>query len=140
VAASAGGAKSLPLILARELAAHLATPLFLIDAAGTLVYYNEAAELLIGRPFAEVGEKPALEFGEQLQLADAEGRPLPRRETPAGIAFIQRRPAHRVITATAYDGARRKVEATAYPLFGATDELHGVLTVFWEVHAPSDDG
>ena len=38
--------------------------MFLIDATGTLVFYNEAAELLIGRPFAELGEIPALEFGE----------------------------------------------------------------------------
>ena len=46
-----GDAKSLPLILARELASNLATPMFLIDAKGTLVFFNEAAELLIGRTF-----------------------------------------------------------------------------------------
>src|SRR5712692_10134047 len=58
-----GDAKSLPLILARELASNLATPMFLIDAKGTLVFFNEAAELLIGRTFAELGEISALEFG-----------------------------------------------------------------------------
>jgi len=30
------------------------------------------------------------------------------------------------------DGTRRRVEVTAYPLFGHTDDMHGVLTVFWE--------
>jgi hypothetical protein len=55
VASSGSGPKSLPLILARELASNLATPMFLIDATGTLVFYNEAAELLIGKPFAELG-------------------------------------------------------------------------------------
>jgi PAS domain-containing protein len=138
VATSAGEPKSLPLILARELGSNLATPMFLIDAAGTLVFYNEAAELLIGRPFAEVGEMPALDFGDEIALSDPDGSPLRRRDTPAGIAFFQRRPAHKVVTATGYDGVRRHVEATAYPLFGATDEMHGVLTVFWEVREPTN--
>jgi PAS domain-containing protein len=139
VATSAGEPKSLPLILARELGSNLATPMFLIDAVGTLVFYNEAAELLIGRPFAEVGEIPALEFGEVLELSDSDGSPLRRRDTPAGIAFFERRPAHKLVMATAYDGVRRHVEATAYPLFGAVDDMHGVLTVFWEVRTPPDD-
>jgi PAS domain-containing protein len=139
VATSAGEPKSLPLILARELGSNLATPMFLIDGAGTLVFYNEAAELLIGRPFADVGEIPALEFGEMLELSDSDGSPLRRRDTPAGIAFFERRPAHKLVMATAFDGVRRHVEATAYPLFGAVDDMHGVLTVFWEARTPSDD-
>jgi PAS domain-containing protein len=131
---AAASPKSLPLILARELAANLATPMFIIDAAGTLVFYNDAAELLIGRPFGELGEVGAGDFGAVLQLAEPNGSPLRRRDTPAGVAFFERRPAHRVLVATGYDGVRRKVEVTAYPLFGATDEMHGVVTVFWEVH------
>jgi hypothetical protein len=132
VAGAGTPAKSLPLILARELAANLATPMFLIDAGGTLVFYNEAAELLIGKPFGEQGELSANEFGAILQLAEEDGSPLRRRDTPAGVAFIERRPAHRVLQATGYDGVRRRVEVTAYPLFGTTDEMHGVVTVFWE--------
>jgi PAS domain-containing protein len=127
------------LILARELGSNLATPMFLIDAAGILVFYNEAAELLIGKPFAELGEIPALEFGEALELSEPDGSPLRRRDTPAGIAFYEQRPAHRLVMATGYDGARRLVEVTAYPLFGAADDLHGVLTVFWEVAVPRNE-
>jgi PAS domain-containing protein len=134
-----GEPKSLPLILARELGANLATPMFLIDKKGTLAFYNEAAELLIGRPFAELGEIPALDFGEELRLRDSDGSPLRRRDTPAGIAFFERRPAHKLLVATSYDGIDRRVEVTAYPLFGATDDLHGVLTVFWEARTPTDD-
>ena len=131
-AGGAGAAKSLPLILARELAANLATPMFLIDAAGMLVFYNEAAEVLIGKSFGELGEIAANDFGEALQLTTPDGSPLRRRDTPAGVAFITRRPAHRKLVATGYDGVPRQVEVTAYPLFGATDEMHGVVTVFWE--------
>ena len=39
-----GSPKSLPLILARyDAASNLATPMFLLDADGTLVYFNDAA-------------------------------------------------------------------------------------------------
>jgi PAS domain-containing protein len=137
VAGSGNASKSLPLILARELASNLSTPMFLLDAAGTLVYYNEAADLLIGRSFAELGEIPAVEFGEVLRLRDADGSPLRRRDTPAGLAFFERRPAHRVLMATGYDGVERVVEATAYPLFGAGDEMHGVVSVFWQSPTPT---
>ena len=125
-------AKSLPLILARELASNLATPMFLIDAAGMLVFYNDAAELMLGRPFAELGQVSALEFGAMLELTDLDGTPVRRRDTPAGVAFFERRPAHRDVMATTFDGTRRHVQATAYPLFGSGDEMHGVVTVFWD--------
>ena len=125
-------AKSLPLILARELAANLATPMFLIDAGGALVFCNEAAELMLGKPFAEMGDITANEFGAMLELADLDGSPLRRRDSPAGVAFFNREPAHRRLLATTLDGKRRQFEVTAYPLFGRTDDMHGVLTVFWE--------
>jgi len=68
-------AKSLPLILARELASNLSTPMFLLDAAGMLVYYNDAAALLLGKTFAELGEIPSNEFAESLHLTTVDGRP-----------------------------------------------------------------
>ena len=130
-------AKSLPLILARELASNLATPMFLIDAAGMLIFYNDAAELMLGRPFAELGHVSALEFGAMLELTDLDGTPVRRRDTPAGVAFFERRPAHRDVMATTFDGTRRHVQATAYPLFGSGDEMHGVVTVFWDGSGPT---
>ena len=36
--------RNLTLILARSFASHLATAVFLLDAEGTVIYYNEAAE------------------------------------------------------------------------------------------------
>jgi hypothetical protein len=36
------------------------------------------------------------------------------------------------LMATGYDGMRHRFEATAYPLFGAEGEMHGVVSVFWE--------
>jgi PAS domain-containing protein len=128
--------KPLALIVARELAANLATPMFLIDASGNLVFYNDAAEQIIGRPFAEMGEISSVTWGELLQLATPDGSPMRRRDTPPGIAFMQRRPAHATLRATAFDGVHRVVEVTAYPLFATTEEMHGVVTIFWETTAP----
>ena len=122
---------SLPLILARELAANLATPMFLIDAQGILVFFNEAAELLLGKTYGDIGGISALEFGAMLELANVDGTPLRRRDSPAGVAFYDREPAHRTLLATTLDGTRHPFEVTAYPLFGHVGEMHGVLTVFW---------
>ena len=127
-----GGGKSLPLILARELAANLATPMFLIDAAGTLVFFNEAAELMLGKTWAEMGEITAEEFGKMLDLAEPDGTRMRKSDSPAGVAFFQRAPSHKRVIATTLDGKRSTFEATAYPLFGRTEDMHGVLTVFWE--------
>jgi hypothetical protein len=129
--AGTNAAKSLPLILARELAANLATPMFLLDSAGTLVFYNDAAALLIGKPFGELDTMTGVEFGHVLQLCDLEGAPVRGRETPAGIAYFEQRPGHKTLVATGFDGVRRTVDATAYPLFAAAHEMHGVVTVFW---------
>jgi hypothetical protein len=70
--ANSSAPKDLLLIIARELASNLATPMFLIDATGTLVFYNDAAEQLIGKPFAQLGPIDALEFGAVLEMAASE--------------------------------------------------------------------
>ncbi len=137
--AQASISKPLPLILARELASNLATPMFLLDARGVLVYYNDAAALLIGKAYGDVGEMPAEEFGAILNLKTPDGEPLRRRDTPAGIAFFERRPAHKTVAATGFDGVQRLVHATAYPLLGTEAEMHGVVSVFWQVADDTSD-
>ena len=124
--------KNLLLILARQLAANLATPMFLIDQAGMLVYYNEAAEQIIGKPFEWMGEMPVADWAEPLELADLNGQPIGRSKTPPGVAFLEQRPDHRLLFATTFDGTRRRIEITAYPLFSKRDEFAGVVAIFWE--------
>ena len=87
----------------------------------------------IGKPFAEFGTISAVAWGEMLHLTTPDGQPLRRRDSPPGIAFMQRRPAHSVLRATVFDGTERTVEVTAYPLFAKPDELHGVVAIFWEL-------
>ena len=80
------------LILAREFASNLATPIYIADADERLVYFNEPAERISGQSFAETGEIPVHEFTDMLTPSTADGEPVRREDTPGGIAFTERRP------------------------------------------------
>jgi PAS domain-containing protein len=120
------------LILAREFASNLATPIYIADADEILVYFNEPAETIAGRSFAETGEIPVREFTAMLAPQATDGQPLRREETPGGIAFAERRPTHGTMSVTGLDGTRREIATTAFPLFGPDDEFHGIMVIFWE--------
>jgi PAS domain-containing protein len=120
------------LILAREFASNLATPIYIADADETLVYFNEPAEKIAGRSFAEAGEMPMREFAELLTPRGQDGEPLEREATPGGIAFKERRPAHACLRITGLDGDEREIATTAFPLFGPDEEFHGIMVIFWE--------
>lgn len=124
-------AKHLILILAREVASNLATPMLIADADGQLVFYNEAAEEVIGRPFAEVGEMPLDEWTSSFAPRSADSTPLPPEERPARIALDERRATHRQFRITSRDGIDRDVAVTAFPLFAQADEFVGIVAIFW---------
>jgi PAS domain-containing protein len=123
--------KHLVLILAREFASNLATPTVIADAEGRLVFYNEAAEQVIGGPFSEVGEVDLDEWTMSFAPRTAEGEPLPAEQRPARIAFDERRAAHERFMITSTDGVDRDVAVTAFPLFAHADEFVGIVVIFW---------
>ena len=127
--------KNVVLILAREFATRLSTPMFIADAEGRLVFYNEPAEEVIGRSFAESGEMTADTWGALLQIEDLDGNPIPLERRPSGIALLERRASHQAFRMTGLDGVTRIVSATAFPLFGREDELLGLVLIFWEEQA-----
>jgi PAS domain-containing protein len=127
-----GRQKNLALILARQFAATLAMPMFVVDADGRLVFYNESAEQLLGRTFAEMGEISAREWTAMLSPATLEGKPLGFEDRPTGIAFLQRRPAHDRFRITGFDGRDRVISVTTLPLFAREDEFLGLVAIFWE--------
>jgi PAS domain-containing protein len=132
--------KHLALILARELATQLATATFVTDVDGELVFYNEAAEDILGRTFAEAGEISASEWSSLYQIEDLEGAPLPLERNPGWIALRDRRPAHEQLRIIGLDGVRRQISATAMPLFSHPDEVVGMVAFFWEGDgAPESD-
>lgn len=121
------------LILARELATNLATPIYIADADGDLVYFNEPAERIASGRYAELGDTTIADWTRLLAPESLDGRPLLREEMPGGIAFAERRPAHGTMRVTGLDGSKREVETTALPLFGPEGEFHGIMAIFWEL-------
>ena len=123
--------KSIVLILSRELSSKLATAAFVTDERGDLVYFNEAAEELLGRQYAETAALAADEWGDLFSVQSLDGTSVPFEEMPAGIALLERRPTHSELCITGSNGVRRRIAVTALPLFAHADELVGVLSVFW---------
>lgn len=68
--------------MARGLMSNLATPAYLIDRDGTLVFYNEAAGELLGLTFEEAGPMPAEEWGARFEPTRPDGSPLALEELP----------------------------------------------------------
>ena len=127
------GAKAIPIILARQLASCVAMPILLVDAEGTLIFYNEAAEAVMGQRFDETGEIPADEWTRMVVVADETRNPLPPDERPMRAALLTRRPVSRRIWTQRADRPWRQVQVTAFPLVGAEERLLGAMNIFWEV-------
>ena len=123
--------KHLVLILAREFASNLATPMLITDERGTLIFFNEAAEGIVGRTFSETGERSLDEWSERASARTLDSEPIPLERRAAAITLYERRPAHQQLLITALDGSERRIELTAFPLFAHGDEFLGVVLIFW---------
>jgi PAS domain-containing protein len=121
------------IILMRELAGHLATPIFVVDAQGDLLYYNEPAEKLLGSRFDETGMMPFAEWSTVFTPTDEHGNPIPPDGLPLAIAVQQHRPAHGDMWIRSLDGERRRLTVTAFPLKGQWGHHLGSAAIFWEV-------
>ena len=124
--------KTLILILARELATNLATPVFVVDAQGTLVFFNDAAEGILGEPFDVIGELTRDRWDEMFSPEWPDGTPIAPEEGPLSRALDERHPTHARIRITGRDGFRRNIAVTAFPLLVGGAEFAGAVSIFWE--------
>lgn len=125
--------RNLVLILARSFASQLATAVFLVDSEGSVIYYNEAAERVLGRRFIEGRGMAADEWSTVFRPTDEQGNPAPLEHLPIGVAIVRREPAHGTVTIHGADGVERRIEVTAFPLFAHTDDFVGAIAIFWEL-------
>jgi PAS domain-containing protein len=123
--------RNVALILARELAVNVATPMWIWDENGELVYYNEHVQKILGSPPEKVGIG-RLEELPQLAPTDLDGNPLPVSEIPSAIVLQQHVPAHRDLGMVGFDGVKRILSVTSFPLFARGGEFLGAVSVFWE--------
>jgi PAS domain-containing protein len=122
--------KPLELILARNLMSALSTPAFLVDEGGLLVFYNEAAGMLLGKRFEELGAVGPEEWGALFGPFDGAGEPIPYDELPLVVAVRNGRPAHADFEIRSTDGTRRRVEVSAFPIL-TTHGSQGAIAVCW---------
>ena len=120
------------LILLRHLASRLAVPVFVVDASGDMVYFNEPAEAVLGRRFNEVREMPFEEWTTAF-FPSGEGRLLETNEIPLVVALRERAPAHRELDITDAHGASRRIGVTAFPIESSDGRELGAVAMFWEL-------
>lgn len=125
--------KNVVLILTRDLADHISTPVFIVDQAGTLVYFNEPAEPLLGSSYIQVGELTRDQWGSDWRPRNPEtDEPIPVEELPLAIAQMKHEPAQGAMRITGVDGVDRDIEVVAFPLIGQGQELFGAVAFFWQ--------
>lgn len=125
--------EDLEIVLCRHWASNLNTPIFLVDSEGNLIFYNEAAEPLIGVRFAEADEMSAEVWSTAFSIADDDGNPLAQEELPLWISLTEQRPAHRRFSAVGLDNNRGFIETTCFPLISQSGKLLGAVAIFWRL-------
>ncbi len=108
----------------------LSTPAFLVDEGGLLVFYNEAAGLLLGKRFEELGTVGPQEWGSLFGPFDESGEPIPYDDLPLVRAVRAGRPAHAELTVRSTDGTQHDVEVSAFPIL-TPHGSQGAIAVFW---------
>jgi PAS domain-containing protein len=125
------------MILARQLTGYLSVPVILVDGAGTVVFYNEPAERILGVRFEETGRIDREEAERLVELSDEPGAKPEDAVHPLEIALGQRRPAHaNRLMLRRSDRVRLQIEVTAFPLIGQEGQLMGAVVMFWERPGP----
>jgi PAS domain S-box-containing protein len=119
------------LILARGLMANLTTPAFLVDADGTLVFFNDAAGELLGLRYEEAGPMPLPEWGTRFTPLDDDGAQIPIEDLPLAVALRDERPVHVHFTVRSLRGDERRIEVSAFPIVG-NQGVRGAMAIFWD--------
>jgi PAS domain-containing protein len=122
----------LEIILARSLAEHLAIPIFIVNAQGDLLFYNEPAEKILGYHFDETGCLPANQWATMFNPMDNNGILLHPEDLPLINAIMQQKPAHRSFWIEGMDHEKREIEVTAFPLINESHVFLGAIAFFWE--------
>jgi PAS domain-containing protein len=132
--------KPLELILARNLITSLSTPAFIVDPAGGLLFYNEAAGALLGMSFEEAGRMTAEEWIGTFGPFDDDGRPIPVEDLPLTAALRAGRPSHARLRIRSTKGDEHEIAASGLPIVGADRDSSGAMLFFWPTGELSQSG
>jgi PAS domain-containing protein len=125
-------AQPIELILVRHLGSLLTVPLFLVDRDGTMVFFNEAAEQVLGRRFDDAGEMTFETWTSIFSVRTPDGSLMGAEEHPLTRALRGGRPTHARLDMTGLDDQPRSLEVAAFPIDGHGMVRLGAVALFWE--------
>jgi PAS domain-containing protein len=131
--------KPLELILARNLLTSISTPAFLLDEHAAMVFYNEAAGALLGRPFEDAGRMGAEEWISTYGPFDDDGKPIPLDDLPSTQAVRRGRPAHGVFRIRSAGGGQQEIESSTFPIVASEEGSSGAMVLFWPLGANGEE-
>ena len=127
------GGRAIELILAKQLASSLAVPIILYDRDGTVAFFNERAETLIGVRFDRADALSTFQdVRDTLQITTIEGFEPKPDERMVELAMREGRARHWSLRVRALDGVVRDLDATAVPLISQSGDNEGAVVFFWE--------
>ena len=127
-------AYDIELILSRQLAECLTIPVFITDTEGSLLFYNEPAEEILGRRFQDTGEMPVEVWSTIFKPFDDKGNPLDPETLPLVKTLRSAIPDHGSIWIKSLKGDNHKISITSYPLIGRGGRFVGAVAIFWKVN------
>jgi len=104
-----------------------------------LVFYNEAAGMLLGKRFEELGTVGPDAWGSLFGPFDESGEPIPYEDLPLVAAVRNGRPAHAQLEIRSADGGEHSVEVSAFPILTAHGS-QGAIAVFWPALTSGNGG
>jgi PAS domain-containing protein len=124
-------ALDIEIILSRQLADSLSVPVFIVEPNGTLLFYNEPAEHILGKRFNDTGAMPAAEWATLFEPYDDEGNKLLPKELPLVKTLYRQEPAHGTFWIKSLNGSVYKISVTSYPIIGRAKRFSGAVAIFW---------
>ena len=125
-------AHAIEIILSRQLADCLTIPVFIVDPEGTLLFYNEPAEGILGKKFQDTGPMPVGEWGTAFFPHDENGKEIPPKDLPLVQTIEKKIPAHKTFWIKALDGKSTKISVTSIPIIGRSKNFSGAMAIFWD--------
>ena len=125
-------AHEIEIILSRQLADCLTVPVFIVDPEGTLIFYNEPAEEILGKKFQDTGPMPIGDWGTLFFPQDEDGKDIPPEELPLTQTIQNKVPAHKTFWIKALSGKSTKISVTSIPIIGRSKNFSGAMAIFWD--------
>jgi PAS domain-containing protein len=127
-------AHEIEIILNRQLADCLSIPVFITDTEGNLIYYNEPAEIILGKKYEETGEMPVAVWGTIFKPVDENKNPLLPEDLPLVKTLLTRKPYHKTFFIENLSGKTEKISVTSYPILGRPARFIGAVALFWDAN------